>query len=307
MVSGRAQESLAGLYAALLSPRKAGTSEVDVAKLLDYLDRVTHAGVDGLVLFGSTGEFVHFDVAERARATGLAIRRSQVPVLVNISHSTLTSAMSLAEGAINIGAAGLLLMPPYFYRYSDDDIFAFYEQIAVYLDGACPLLLYNLPAFTNPLSFPLIERLLQLPGVAGIKDSSGDPRLLDQLSGLRSRHDTRWLAGNERLYSEARASGADGLISGVAAAIPELMVALQQQKIGSRLVDRLNEFLSWSDRFSAVVAIRETAIVRGWICNEPALPVSPETQAKLGEFRKWVRPWLAAVTTECRNMRLTGR
>src|ERR1700685_876672 len=119
-----------GVYAALLTPRRPQTIEADAAALLDYLDAIVQAGVDGLVLFGSTGEFIHFDSAERNRVLALAIRRSRVPVLVNVSHSTLAGAVGRAEGAVAAGAAGLLLMPPYFYRYNDEQIAAFYSAFA---------------------------------------------------------------------------------------------------------------------------------------------------------------------------------
>ncbi len=291
---------VSGIYAALLTPRKAGSTEADAAALLDYLDLPANTGVDGLVLFGSTGEFVHFDVPERTRAATLAIRRSRVPVLVNVSHSTMTGAIALADGAIRIGAAGLLLMPPYFYRYSDEDIFSFYLYLASYVDGEAPLYLYNLPAFTNPLSYNLIERLLQVPGIAGIKDSSGDGRLLERLAALRRTRDFRWMAGNERLYSCARTAGADGSISGVAAAVPELLVALQRSAPDPALCVRLTELLDWVEQFTAVVAVRELAIVRKWIRPEPGTPFSPETQGRLALFRNWLTDWLPAVLSECR-------
>ncbi len=296
----REPRPVAGIYAALLTPRKAGSTEADAAALLDYLDCPANTGVDGLVLFGSTGEFVHFDVPERTRATTLAIRRSRLPVLVNVSHSTMAGAVALADGAIRIGAAGLLLMPPYFYRYSEEDIFSFYLYLANYVDGETPLYLYNLPAFTNPLSYGLIERLLQVPGIAGIKDSSGDRRLLESLAALRRTCDFRWMAGNERLYSCARVAGADGSISGVAAAVPELLVALQRSPPDPVLCVRLTELLEWVEQFTAVVAIREVAIFRKWIRPEPGTPLSPETQGRLALFRRWLTDWLPAVLSECR-------
>src|SRR5947208_6280787 len=98
------------VFASLVTPSRAGTNEIDVGLLLDYLDRVTHGGVDGLVLFGTAGEFIHFDMPERIRTTSLAIRRSRVPTLVNVSHSTLAGTLAIAESAINLGAAGILLM-----------------------------------------------------------------------------------------------------------------------------------------------------------------------------------------------------
>src|SRR5437763_11073546 len=115
MATDQQPVAASGVYAALGTPRRPNSTEADGAAMLDYLDAVVQAGVDGLVLFGSTGEFVHFEIEERTRVVSLAIRRSRVPVLVNVSHSTLAGSVELAENASDAGASGLLLMPPYFY------------------------------------------------------------------------------------------------------------------------------------------------------------------------------------------------
>src|SRR5271156_4719661 len=122
MAQQRKVDLAAGVYAALATPRRRESIEADTAALLDYLDVIVRAGVNGLVLFGSTGEFVHFDTTERMRVCSLAIKRSRAPVLVNVSHSTLDGALLLAESACGSGASGLMLMPPYFYRYNDHQI-----------------------------------------------------------------------------------------------------------------------------------------------------------------------------------------
>ncbi|MBV9084745.1 MAG: dihydrodipicolinate synthase family protein, partial [Acidobacteriaceae bacterium] len=77
-----------GVYAALLTPRRPDSIEADTAAFLEYLDKVSSAHVDGLVFFGSTGEFVHFDLEQRMHVVTMGLRRSRVPVLVNVSHST---------------------------------------------------------------------------------------------------------------------------------------------------------------------------------------------------------------------------
>ena len=103
----------------------------------------------------------------------LAIKRSRLPVLVNASHSSLPGAIAIAEAAIESGAAGLLLMPPYFYAYSEDQIFEFYSQFVRSVGTGIRIYLYNLPMCTNSISPRLARRLLQTGSFAGIKDSSG--------------------------------------------------------------------------------------------------------------------------------------
>ena len=294
-----------GVYAALLTPRRAQTMEADAAALLEYLDRVTQGGVDGLVLFGSTGEFVHYEAAERMRVLGLAIRRSRVPVLVNVSHSTLAGAIALAENAVEAGAAGLLLMPPYFYLYSDEQIAGFYAAFAKELGGKAALYLYNLPMYTNPIPAATAEELLRSGAFSGIKDSTVDWASFERLTKLRGEVDFSLLVGNEVLYLRGRLAGADGIVSGVAAALPELMAAMERAIRGEdlerarRLNGRLEEFLVYVNKFPATAAIKQTANARGWQLGDLVLPLDHQTRHEFTEFQRWLDEWLPVVLSEC--------
>ena len=294
-----------GVYVALATPQRADSTEADAAVLLDYMDTVMRAGVDGLVLFGSTGEFVHFDIAERARLLSLAMRRSRVPVLVNVSHSTLAGALGLAQDALAAGASGLLLMPPYFYRYNDDQLFAFYQQFSHSLGGQTRIYIYNLPFFTNPVGPALAERLLLSGEFAGIKDSSGELPMFEALRELRLRVPFSLLVGSESLYMQARMAGADGIVSGVGAAVPELIVAIERAILANNreragmLNVRLSEFIEWVNRFPATVAIKQAAVARGWKLNQFAFPLDAGTSNDLETFHRWLRSWLPSVLGEC--------
>jgi 4-hydroxy-tetrahydrodipicolinate synthase len=299
-----------GVYAALLTPRRPQTIEADAAALLDYLDRVAEAGVDGLVLFGSTGEFIHFDAAERMRVVTLVIRRSRVPVLVNVSHSTLAGALALAENAIEAGAAGLLVMPPYFYRYTDEQIAAFYSAFATGTGGKSALYLYNLPMFTSAIPPAVTEDLLRSGRYVGIKDSTLEWPSFERLTALRSGLDYALLVGNEVLYLRGRLAGADGIVSGVAAALPELLVGIERAIRASdldrakRLNARLEEFLSYVGKFPATAAIRQTAHARGWHLGDFALPFDEHTRREFTAFERWLDEWLPKVLQEATENRL---
>lgn len=294
-----------GVYAALPTPRRSGSIDADAAGLLDYLDIIVRAGVDGLVLFGSTGEFVHYDVTERMRVVILAIRRSRVPVLVNVSHSTLSGALDLAENAIKAGAAGILLMPPYFYHYPEDQIFYFYEQFSNEINGRIPIYIYNIPAFTNPISAVLAERLLRTQAFAGIKDSSGDWTFFEALTKLQNHFNFQVLMGCDEFYLKARQEGAHGVVSGIAGAIPELLVALERAlrnqalEVAGRLDARLREFAGFVSKFPTPVAIKQAAVARGWKLNQLAVPFDEDMSADVIAFHQWLRGWLPAVLAEC--------
>ncbi len=301
MTQKRKVELAAGVYAALATPRRPESIEADTAALLDYLDTVVRAGVSGLVLFGSTGEFVHFDTEERMRVCSLAIKRSRVPVLVNVSHSTLDGAIQLAESACALGASGVLLMPPYFYRYQDEQISAFYAQFMTSFAGQLPVYLYNLPFFTNPMSAALAVKLLATGKFAGIKDSSGQWEMFEALLAQRKKQEFRLLAGHECIYFRARTEGADGTVSGVAAAMPELMVALDRACLvgdverARRLNERLLEFLPWVERFPSTIAIKQAAVARGWKQKHSAVPLPAQ---QIAEYQSWLSEWIPQVLRE---------
>ncbi len=301
MAQKRKVDLAAGVYAALATPRRPESIEADTAALLEYLDTVVRTGVDGLVLFGSTGEFVHFDTEERMRVCSLAIKRSRVPVLVNVSHSTLDGAIQLAESACGLGASGVLLMPPYFYRYADEQIAAFYTQFLAAFAGQLPVYLYNLPFFTNPMSAALAVSLLETGKFAGIKDSSGQWGMFEALLAQRKKQEFRLLAGHECIYLRARMEGADGIVSGVAAAVPELMVALDRACVAgdsekaARLNARLLEFLPWVERFPSTVAIKQAAVARGWKQTHSAVPLA---SVEITEYQAWLSEWIPQVLRE---------
>ena len=305
MAKSKHPASPGGVYAALATPRRPHSVEADAAVFLDYLDTIVRAGVDGLVLFGSTGEFIHFDVGERMRVLSLAIRRSRVPVLVNVSHSTLAGAVELAENAFGLGAAGVLLMPPYFYCYTDPQLFEFYRQFAEMLGARGQMFLYNLPSSTTAISGELARRLFETGDFAGIKDSSGDWLFFETLRELRGRTSFTLLSGSEALYVRSRLGGAAGIVSGVAAALPELMVALdrairaEDRARAERLDERLQQFLAWIDRFPTTIGIKQAAVARGWKLNHFPFRFDDDTQADLAGFHHWLREWLPVVLAEC--------
>jgi len=287
-----------GVYAALVTPRPQNSVEADVAALFDYIDAVSSKGVDGLVLFGSTGEFVHYDVTERMRVLMLAKRRCRIPLLVNVAHSTLAGAMELAEDAIEAGVAGLLLMPPYYFHYTGGQIAEFYRQFMKEVHGKTPVYLYNIPQFTDAIPPEVMDELLGSGAFAGIKDSSGDWNSFERLLALRAKQPFQLIIGNDAIYRRARAMGADGIVSGVAAAVPELLVALERAIVANddaradELDGRLQEFLEWLGRFPATVGIKVAASARGWKMAHTAVPYDERTLAAKGEFENWLKDWL---------------
>jgi len=296
---------LGGMFVAALTPRRADEYSIDLGATLEMIDFLCQTGVQGITLLGSTGEFVHFALDDRRHMVNFAAKRSRVPLLVNVSHSTLDGAIELAREATSAGVAGILLMPPYYFHHDQDAIRSFYLAFAAAFGDALPVFLYNIPSCTNEIAVATAVDLLGSGLFAGIKDSSGDLNNFRALSEQLSSTPFTLFCGQERIYVEAKRLGAHGAIFGTASAVPELLVALDaaicagaQDRI-HRLQARLNEFVDWIEIFPMTVGIKEAARQRKLKAGALAVPLGERGERKLSEFSDWFRGWLPIVLREC--------
>jgi dihydrodipicolinate synthase/N-acetylneuraminate lyase len=296
-----------GLFVAAITPRRSQEYSIDLGATLELIDFLGETGPAGIALLGSTGEFVHFALDDRRHMVNFAAKRSRVPLLLNVSHSTLDGAVELAREASGAGVAGVLLMPPYYYPHSQPEIRSFYLAYADAIDGMIPTYLYNIPACTSEIATFTAAELLSSGRFSGIKDSSGSleyfPALLERTAGTPF----TFLCGQERIYVQQRRAGAQGAVSGVASALPELMVALDQAIVSGdqerclRLEARMTEFLLWADLLPWPAAAKEALKQRKLKSGALATPLGPEGDRKLAEFAEWFRGWLPGVLRECRK------
>lgn len=287
------QIELRGVFASSITPRHKNSQEADFSAALDLLDFLANGGVQGICLFGATGEFLNYGFMERQRTVYLGVKRSRVPIIAGVSHSTLAGAIQLADEATSSGADALILMPPYFYPYPQCEIAEFYRQFARETGDAVPILLHNLPQCTTPLELETVRALIDTGRFAGIKDSSGDWDHFTGLLELKRGRPFALFCGADRFAGRALEAGADGLISASACALPELLSALAKSPSSERLNARLGEFVEWVNRFPFPVAIKRAVELRGQKAGPPLVPLAPENQKQLDEFSKWFPAWLA--------------
>ena len=283
---------ISGVWAAVVTPRRETGHEIDIASTLDIIDFLNDSPVVGLSILGSTGEFVHFDYEQRLHLMRFAMKRSQKPVLPNITHSTLDGTIGMGEQALDYGAVGLLAMPPYYFRYGPDDVRRYYLELSDAM-GEAKLFLYNIPFFSTPLPIDLACELLCTGRFAGIKDSSGDPSYYQRLLQLRATHSFSLIIGNDAVFGEGRLAGVDGVISGVAGALPELICAMERAALrgDAAAVAKLNlllsETISWLNKVPVPVALKRAVALRG--LGEGNYAISPSSFAG---FDAWFREFL---------------
>jgi dihydrodipicolinate synthase/N-acetylneuraminate lyase len=300
---------LAGVFASAITPRRADSQDPDFSGLLDLLDFLAGPGplagdagkgsaVTGVCLFDAAGEFLNYSFSERQRLVYLAGKRTRVPLIVGVSHSTFAGALQLADEAIASGADALILMPPYFFPYSQPEIEEFYSQFAKETGDAVPILIHNFPQVTSKIEFEPMRKLIDTGRFAGIADSSADWPLFEQLLELRCDRPFALFTGDDRTAARALRAGANGVISGGSCAVPELFASLahsissKDEEQADVLNARLLQFLDWAERFPFLTAIKRAVELRGQKSAPPLTPLAPETTQALAEFSTWFTAWL---------------
>lgn len=152
----------------------------DAARFVQHCQWLVSQGA-GLAVFGTNSEANSMSVSEK-----LALLDNLIDVGVPAERmmpgtgcSALTDSVEMTRHAVQHGVAGVLMLPPFYYKgVSDDGLFASYAEIIERVgDDRLKIYLYHIPQVSQvPISLDLIERLLKAyPGtIAGIKDSSGD-------------------------------------------------------------------------------------------------------------------------------------
>jgi 4-hydroxy-tetrahydrodipicolinate synthase len=178
-------------------------------------------GCDGLNVLGTTGEATSFSLEQRKRVM-TAYRESGVPLdrlMVGTGAASVADAVALTRHAAELGFAGALLLPPFYYKgVPDDGLVAYVETIVQATAGKpIPIYLYHFPAQSGlPWHVKLVKRLLDAFGarIVGLKDSSGDMAYAREMAGVSPGFDV--FPSTEAVLTEARSGVFAGCISATA-------------------------------------------------------------------------------------------
>lgn len=165
-----------GSYTVTVTPFTPDGSGIDVPALRRFLDWQLEEGVPGIIVLGTTGEFITLSDDERREVIDTAVSQinGRVPVLVGSMAASTKEAVRRSAEAETMGADGLMILPPYYYTPTEDEIFRHYAAISEAVQ--VPIMLYNNPVTSNvDMSAELVARLARaLPNVRYIKESSQD-------------------------------------------------------------------------------------------------------------------------------------
>jgi 4-hydroxy-2-oxoglutarate aldolase len=215
---------LHGILAPVVTNFQSSGGDIDTDAFAKNIRAHLDAGLQGIVVTGSTGEAALLDETERVMLIETA--RNAVPrdrlLLAGTGAESTRAAVRLTKLAARAGADGVLVVAPHYYGSAMTALAlaTHYRRIAD--ESPVPVVLYNIPKYMHfALSPQLVAELARHENVVGIKDSSGD---LELLAGyLKSQSDTfSVLTGNGSTFKAAMEKGAKGAVLAVSLFAPEL-------------------------------------------------------------------------------------
>jgi 4-hydroxy-tetrahydrodipicolinate synthase len=254
-----------GVVCASLTPLE-DNGEPCISLLVEHCTRLLQAGCSAIVLLGTTGEANSFTVEERKVILD-AVVRGGIPaarLIVGTGCCALGDCVTLTRHALTLGAARVLVLPPFYYKHVSDEgiLEAYARTIETVRDDSLRLYLYSIPQLTgvsigSGVIGPLAARY---PGViAGVKDSAGDWASTASLcASFGSSLDV--LVGSERFLTRGIAAGASGCVTATANAFAPMICELYA-RLGDydapTLQERASQARAAVERYPAIAALKE--------------------------------------------------
>lgn len=210
---------LSGSITALATPFSAN-GEVDRRGWLQLLQRQIAAGIDGVVVAGSTGESPALTADEFAWLLSAALEqaRGRIPVIAGTGLPNTAKTIEQTRIAADLGADAALVVTPAYVRPTQAGLEAHFNAIADH--GGLPVIAYNVPIRTGCDMLPeTVQRLAAHPRIVAIKEARAEPERMQALLALRG-DDFVVFSGDDPSAVRAMLAGADGVISVASNALP---------------------------------------------------------------------------------------
>ena len=218
---------ISGVLVALVTPFRPDGS-IDEEGIAQHVNRMASAGIHGIVPLGTTGEFTTMTYSERCRVTELVLTAAagRMVVLPHTGAQSTQETIALSQHAENAGAAGVMIVPPYYDPLRLNELHAHLRAVGEVIN--IPIVYYNVPGATGlQLSPAQLAALGDLPNVEYIKDTSGDFSSVSTML-LQYPNQITTFNGWDTLTFGALATGATGAVWGMANLLPEQAVKLYE-------------------------------------------------------------------------------
>ncbi|PIF45826.1 4-hydroxy-tetrahydrodipicolinate synthase [Chryseobacterium sp. 52] len=269
--------------------------KVDIPLFKKLVERLIVSGSHGIAPLGSTGVMPYLSDDEKEAITEAAIQQTngRIPTLVGVSNLTTEKTIHHAKFAEKAGADAVMIIPMSYWKLTDDEIVAHYDAVAGKI--SIPIMAYNNPATSGvDMSPALLKRLLEIPNVTMIKESTGD---IQRMHYLRKElgEETAFYNGSNPLALAAFTAGARGWCTAAPNLIPELNVDLYKAVEEGDLEKAKDVFYRQFDLLKFIVnkglprAVKAGLNILGEEGGNLRSPLKPLTEIETEELRNIIK------------------
>lgn len=219
---------LTGTYTALITPFDS-EGNLDEKSLIKIIHQQLHAGIDGIVFLGSTGEASSLEDAERDRIIQIAVAelKGKIPVIIGCGSPSTKKTIAFAKEAKRLGADALLVPSPYYCRPTQEGIFLHFKALCESIQ--LPICVYNIACRTaQNVETATLSRIAELPNIIGVKESSGNlMQMADVIEKVAHKHSKfAVISGDDPMTLPLIAIGGKGVISVISNLVPHAVKRL---------------------------------------------------------------------------------
>jgi len=263
------------------------------------IDNYLEAGIDGFLVAGSTGETVYLEHSEKLKLTESARKRipSSKMLLAGTGSESTRATIELTKEMADRGVDAVLVKNPFYYKsqMSFDVYMAHYTAVA---DASpVPVIVYNVPVFTGvPLESRLVIELAKHPNIRGMKDSSGDVKLISETVWNTDPTTFSVVAGMGATLVHTMTAGARGGIIALVCASPRAMIQLYDAYISGdrQRADAIQRIIAPAANAvtskHGIPGLKYAMELEGFqpgVARRPLLPTKPAQQQDLQQiFRR---------------------
>lgn len=273
--------------------------EVDLASSKKLYQYLLAGGVDGILILGSIGEFFGLRMEQKKALIRCASEtvRGRCKLLVGTTSMVYDEIVELSNHALEQGADAVVIIPPYYFYFTDESVFEYYDMLAQEIRG--DIYLYNFPERTGyDISPQVVKRLaLAHANIVGIKDTIGGVdhtrELIKQVKA--SRPDFEIYSGFDDNFAHNVLCGGNGCIAGLSNLYPELTSSwacalrsadFQKAAEYQRSIDRLMDIYSVGKPFVPFIkaALAGKGIIQYAAATKPMPTATREQLDQLNEI-----------------------
>ena len=279
-----------GTYTVLITPFTADGKSVDVPALKTLVNWQIEQGIHGLIPLGSTGEFLSMTREERQLVTDTCIKTAagRVPVLIGTGAEWTDECVALSKEAQELGADGVMIIPPYYSCPTEDELFEHYRRVGEAI--SVPIMVYNNPATANvDLTPSIVARLSRIDNCRYIKESTLEVTRVRDIIELCGDRMTVFagILGYESFWLGAQGWVAvcSNLIPGMSARLFELVADEKDVDRALALYKKMLPIVKWVGGHRYVAASKDALAMMGLPVGAPRPPRLPLPAADAAALR----------------------